>query len=457
MPVTLNKGQKADLTKKNPNLNNLIVGIGWDVNQNSSGYSFDLDASAFLLNNFNKVNNENDFIFYNNPNGGQGAVIHSGDNKTGVGNGDDEQIKINLRLMPSNIEKIAFTITINDAKERHQNFGQINNSYIRIIDEDTSEVILQYDLGRDFSVETAIVAAELYRYNNEWKFNAVGSGFQGGLAALCNMFGVEVEESYSNNSYSSPPVPVYTQSPVVHNSYVQNQGYNPQIINNNRQVNNSQLPYENQQSGVTCPYCHSTRVTAGKKGFGVGKALVGSLLLGPVGLLGGFIGSKNVEFLCISCNRRWSASNNANAAQWLREQSNNARNLVSRYLDNDFVEALVAGSALVAMADGIIEYSERESLINYFKTSEEMKHVDINMVLSKFDYYTQKLQRNFMMGKADLLRVISKMRTKPDASRFIVRLCCAIGFADGEFSSIEKQIVNEICRELNLNISEFIY
>lgn len=113
MAVTLNKGQKVDLTKRNPNLNNLIVGIGWDINKNSSGYSFDLDASAFLLNSFNKVNNEKDFIFYNNPNGGQGAVIHSGDNKTGVGNGDDEQIKINLRLMPSNIEKIAFTITIN--------------------------------------------------------------------------------------------------------------------------------------------------------------------------------------------------------------------------------------------------------------------------------------------------------------------------------------------------------
>ncbi|AVK47528.1 tellurium resistance protein TerD [Clostridium sp. MF28] len=453
MAVTLNKGQKVDLTKKNPNLNNLIVGIGWDVNQNSSGYSFDLDASAFLLNNFSKVNNEGDFIFYNNPNGGQGAVIHSGDNKTGVGNGDDEQIKINLRLMPSNIEKVAFTITINDAKERRQNFGQISNSYIRIIDADTSEVILHYDLGRDFSIETAIVAAELYRYNNEWKFNAVGSGFQGGLAALCNMFGVEVEEEHSN---SSSPVPVYSQSPIIHNSYGQNQGYNSPIIDSNRQMHNSQLPYENKQSGIVCPYCHSTQVTAGKKGFRVGKAMVGGLLLGPVGLLGGFIGSKNVEFLCISCNRRWSASNNPNAAQWLREQSNNAKNLVSRYLDNDFVEALVAGSALVAMADGVIEYSERESLINYFKTSEEMKHVEINMVLSKFEYYTQKLQRDFMIGKAELLRIISKMRAKTDASRFIVRLCCAIGFADGEFSGVEKQIVSEICRELSLNISEFV-
>lgn len=456
MAVTLSKGQKVDLTKKNPNLNNLIVGIGWDVNQNASGYSFDLDASAFLLNSFNKVNNDNDFIFYNNPKGGQGSIIHSGDNKTGVGSGDDEQITINLPSVPSNIEKIAFTITINDAKERQQNFEQISNSYIRIIDADTSEIILRYDLGRDFSIETAIVVAELYRYNSEWKFNAVGSGFQGGLAALCNMFGIEVEEDHSNNSYPSAPVPVYHQNPIVPNSYEQNQGYNPQILDTNQQRYNSQLSYGNQQAGINCPYCHSTQVTAGKKGFGVGKAIVGTLLLGPVGLLGGFIGSKNIEFLCINCNKRWSASNNANSAQWLREQSNNAKNMVNRYLDNDFIEALVAGSALVAMADGVIEYSERERLINYFKTSEEMKHIDINIVLSKFEYYTQKLQRDFMMGKAELLRVIVKMRTKPDAARFIVRLCCAIGFADEEFSNIEKQVVSEICRELKLNISEFI-
>lgn len=468
MAVTLNKGQKVGLTKKNPSLKNIIVGIGWDINQNASGYNFDLDASAFLLNDFNKVNNEADFIFYNNPKGGQGSVIHSGDNKTGIGSGDDENITVNLPLVPSNIEKIAFTITINDAKQRQQNFGQVSNSYIRIIDADISEVILRYDLGRNFSVETAIVVGELYRYNNEWKFNAVGSGFQGGLAALCNMFGIEVEEEQSNNSYSQVPVPVYSQNPVVHNSYEQNQGYNHQtmgnnqqgynyqVLDNNQQRYNSAPSYGNQQSEIVCPYCHSTQVTAGKKGFGVGKALVGGLLLGPVGLLGGFIGSKNIEFLCISCNKRWSAANNANSAQWLRDQSNNAKNLVNRYLDNDFVESLVAGSALVAMADGVIEYSERERLINYFRTSEEMKHIDINMVLSKFDYYTQRLKSDFIIGKAELLRVIVKMRAKPDAARFIVRLCCAIGSADGEFSNIEKQVVNEICRELNLNMSEFI-
>ncbi len=455
MAVTLSKGQKVDLTKKNPNLNNVIVGIGWDINQHASKYSFDLDASAFLLNNFSKANNEDDFIFYNNPKGGQGAIIHSGDNKTGVGSGDDEQITINLPSVPLNIEKIAFTITINDAKERQQNFGQISNSYIRIIDADTSEVILCYELGRDFSIETAIVVAELYRYNNEWKFNAVGSGFQGGLPALCNMFGIEVEEEQSYNSH--PSTPVYSQNPIVPNFHQQNQGYNPQMLGNNQPIYDSQLSHGNKQSEIVCPYCHSTQVTAGKKGFGVGKAIVGGLLLGPIGLLGGFIGSKNIEFLCINCNKRWSASNNANSAQWLREQSNNAKNTINRHLDNDFVEALVAGSALVAMADGVIEYSERERLINYFKTSEEMKHIDTNIVLSKFDYYTQKLQSDFMMGKAELLRVIAKMKAKPDASRFIVRLCCAIGFADGEFSNIEKQVVVEICRELNLNTSEFLF
>lgn len=467
MAVRLSKGQKVDLTKKNPNLKKVIVGLGWDTNQSSSSYGFDLDASAFLLNASGTVNSEDDFIFYNNPRGGQGSVIHSGDNKTGMGDGDDEQIIVDLSLMPSSIHRIAFTITINDAQKKNQNFGQISNSYIRILDPNTNEVLLHYDLGREFSVETAIVAAELYRHQGEWKFNAVGSGFQGGLAALCKNFGLEVEEEQSptpppntlytqrsNSPYPNNTFPTYQQPSFQQSSYQQPQ-YGQRTYEN-RQGYGSQSQYNSQHANLSCPRCRSLRVTAGKKGFGIGKAVVGSLLLGPVGLLGGFIGSKNLEFLCLDCNQRWNASNNSNTAQWLQTQATNAKNIINRYMGADLTEALVAGSALVAMADGVIEPSERERLIHYFRTSEEMKGMDINQVLSRFQYYTQRLQFDLMMGKAEALRAIGKMRQKPDAARLVVRLCCAIGFADGEFSDIEKRVVHEICQELYLNPAEFI-
>ncbi|MFZ5968011.1 MAG: TerD family protein [Bacillota bacterium] len=457
MAVRLSKGQKVDLTKKNPNLKKIIVGLGWDINQGTSPYNFDLDTSAFLLNNSGTVNSEDDFIFYNNPRGGQGSVIHSGDNKTGIGDGDDEQITVDLSQVPSNIERIAFTITINDAQKKRQNFGQVSNSYIRILDPNTMEVLLHYDLGREFSVETAIVAAELYRHQGEWKFNAVGSGFQGGLAALCKNFGIETEEEQStvpmsnamhttggDRAYPNNALPPYQQPQYGQPAYGSQQGYG------------GQAPYVGQQSDLQCPRCRSTRVTAGKKGFGVGKAIVGGLLLGPIGLLGGFLGSKNLEFLCLDCSQRWNAANNANTAQWLQTQANNAKNIVNRYMGADLMEALVAGSALVAMADGVIEPSERDRLINYFRTSEEMKGMDINTVLSRFQHYTQRLQFDAVMGKAEALKVIGKLRAKPDAARLVVRLCCAIGFADGEFSDIEKRIVHEICQEVHLNPAEFI-
>ncbi len=192
MPISLSKGQKVSLTKGNPSLKNIMVGLGWDVNAFDSGADFDLDASAFLVGANGRCITEKDFIFYGNLEHTSGAVKHMGDNLTGGGDGDDEQIFVDLKGIPNNIAKIAFTVTIYDAESRRQNFGQISNAFIRIVDEATGQEIVRYDLTEDFSIETAIVVGELYRHNNEWKFNAIGSGFQGGLAALCGHYGIEV-------------------------------------------------------------------------------------------------------------------------------------------------------------------------------------------------------------------------------------------------------------------------
>ena len=193
MPVNLKKGQKVSLTKDNPGLKSVVVGIGWDVNRFDTGGSFDLDSSAFLITDAGKVSRQEDFIFYGNLKHPSGAVEHLGDNRTGEGEGDDEQIKVDLSKVPENISKIAFAVTIYEAEERNQNFGQVNNAFIRIYNAETGEEMLRYDLGEDFSIETAAVFGELYRHNGEWKFNAIGSGFQGGLAALCSNYGIEVE------------------------------------------------------------------------------------------------------------------------------------------------------------------------------------------------------------------------------------------------------------------------
>ncbi|MSS62651.1 TerD family protein [Velocimicrobium porci] len=193
MPVSLQKGQKVSLTKGNPGLSKVVVGLGWDVNQFDTGGDFDLDAAAFLLTDSGKISRQEDFVFYGNLKHPSGGVEHLGDNLTGVGDGDDEQIKVDLSIVPANISKIAFTVTIYDAEVRRQNFGQVNNAFIRIYREDTGEELLRYDLGEDFSIETAAVFGELYKNNGEWKFNAIGCGYQGGLAALCANYGVEVE------------------------------------------------------------------------------------------------------------------------------------------------------------------------------------------------------------------------------------------------------------------------
>ncbi len=193
MAVSLQKGQKVSITKNNPGLSNVVVGLGWDVNRFDTGGSFDLDTAAFMLGDNGRCPTDKEFIFFGNLTHPTGAVQHLGDNLTGEGDGDDEQIKISLNAVPANISRIAFTVTIYDAETRRQNFGQVNNAYIRIYNEANGEELLRYDLGEDFSIETAAVFGELYRNNGEWKFNAIGSGYQGGLAALCGNFGIEVE------------------------------------------------------------------------------------------------------------------------------------------------------------------------------------------------------------------------------------------------------------------------
>ncbi|WLR52722.1 TerD family protein [Bacillus tianshenii] len=191
MAISLSKGQKVDLTKTNPGLTKVVIGLGWDTNKYDGGNDFDLDASCFLLDGNGKCTAETDFVFYNNTKHPSGSVEHTGDNRTGEGEGDDEQITVDLSQVPANIEKISFVITIHDAEARSQNFGQVSNSFARIVNEQSNEELIRYDLGEDFSIETAVVVGELYRHSGEWKFAAVGSGYQGGLASLVKDFGLD--------------------------------------------------------------------------------------------------------------------------------------------------------------------------------------------------------------------------------------------------------------------------
>lgn len=194
MAVSLAKGQRVSLDKT---MTHALVGLGWDINQYSSGNDFDLDASAFLLGANGKVRNDEDFIFYGNLKSPDGAVTHTGDNLTGEGEGDDEVILLDFTKVPTDVVKIAITVTIYEAEARRQNFGQVSNAYVRVAnlaneDDKVGTEVLKFDLGEDFSIETALVVCEIYRYGGGWKFNAVGSGFEGGLAALCNNYGIEV-------------------------------------------------------------------------------------------------------------------------------------------------------------------------------------------------------------------------------------------------------------------------
>ena len=189
MALTLQKGGNLSLSKTDPTLTKILIGLGWDPRA-TDGTEFDLDASAFLLGANGKVRSDADFIFYNQLKSADGSIEHTGDNRTGAGDGDDEVLKVDLSRVPADIDKIAFTVTIHDADARKQNFGQVGCSFIRVVNEISGAEIVRYDLAEDASTETAMIFAELYRNNGEWKFRAVGSGFAGGLKAVANSYGM---------------------------------------------------------------------------------------------------------------------------------------------------------------------------------------------------------------------------------------------------------------------------
>jgi len=189
MALTLQKGGNLSLSKTDPSLTKIVVGLGWDPRA-TDGTEFDLDASAMLLGVNGKVRSEADFIFYNQKTSTDGSVEHTGDNRTGAGDGDDESIKIDLSHVPVDVDKLVFVVTIHEAEVRKQNFGQVGGAFIRIVNELSGVEIVRYDLAEDASTETAMVFAELYRSNGEWKFRAVGQGYAGGLKALANAYGM---------------------------------------------------------------------------------------------------------------------------------------------------------------------------------------------------------------------------------------------------------------------------
>ncbi|MHA3056031.1 TerD family protein [Acinetobacter sp. ANC 4633] len=191
MAITLNKGGNLSLSKTDPSLTQVLVGLGWDARA-TDGVDFDLDASAFLLGANDKVRGEHDFIFYNQPRSPEGSVEHTGDNRTGAGDGDDESLKIDLMRLPADVQKIIFTVTIHDAEARRQNFGQVQNAFIRIVNNASQHEIVRFDLNEDYSTETAMVFGELYRHNDEWKFRAVGQGYAGGLRMMCHQYGINI-------------------------------------------------------------------------------------------------------------------------------------------------------------------------------------------------------------------------------------------------------------------------
>ncbi len=191
MALSLQKGGNLSLSKTDPSLTHILIGLGWDE-RSTDGAGFDLDASAFLLTASGKVRGDADFIFYNQLKSTDGSVEHTGDNRTGQGDGDDESMKVDLSKVPAEITKVAFTVTIHDAEARRQNFGQVANAFIRVVNDATGTEVVRYDLAEDYSTETAMVFGELYRNNEEWKFRAVGQGYAGGLKTMCDQFGIQI-------------------------------------------------------------------------------------------------------------------------------------------------------------------------------------------------------------------------------------------------------------------------
>lgn len=192
MSVSLVKGGRVSLSKEKPGLSKIVVGLGWDTNTSDTGADFDLDASVFLTDASGKVNDDKNFVFYNNLTSKDGSVVHTGDNRTGQGEGDDESIKIDLAKVSGDVKEINVVVTIHEANTRKQNFGMVRHAFVRVVDESDGKEIVRYDLEEDFSIETAIMFGRVYKDNEEWKFAAVGTGFKDGLEGFCKQFGVNV-------------------------------------------------------------------------------------------------------------------------------------------------------------------------------------------------------------------------------------------------------------------------
>ena len=289
MSILLKKGQKADLTKTNPGLNTIIVGLGWDTKTYSGDY--DIDTAAFVLNSTGKTDSDNEFVFYNNSNWGNGAIIHSGDKK--ISSSDDEQIKIELKLIPENVSRIAFTCTIYDYEKKNQNFGQVKNAYIRIVNGDTGKEMVRFDLGEKLISETAVVFGEIYRHNGEWKFNPIGSGYKGGLNALCRDYGVTVDEDVvgSNSNHIKTSNEKLTEdmsrkADILNNSRNQN---------NEKKVNLSKIELKKKGDKINLSKSNDNKI---------GKVIINlnwSKGQKKIGLFGNFLGGNEVIDLDLGC------------------------------------------------------------------------------------------------------------------------------------------------------------